>query len=231
MTRRTKNMLYILMSILIYFILNFVYHNVFLKDEKTTVYVLKNDIQRGDKVDKTMLESISISYKNSDIYGYITDINMLDDEIYSRDTYKSGQVLTDKMIIKKDEYVKVENNSEVISIKLNDSKSAVSYMLQRGSIVNIYYTGRQAQCENILDKLNKETLLSSTKNDAYISFRLFDSKRILKIMDKYGNELNSENEKSETDIIDTILIEVTKEEANLVNNLSKYGEFTCTIVK
>ena len=143
-----------------------------------------------------------------------------------------GQILTEDMFIKKEEYISSDNEKEIISIKVSNSDDIASFQVFSGSYINIYYTGKSAQVQNILNQVDGESISSSSQIEGYTTIKLLNEIEVLDVFDKYGNNLDKKTSaKNDSSIIDTIMLEVDKSKAMTINNLKNYGEFSVSIVK
>ena len=102
--------------------------------------------------------------------------------------------------------------------------------MQKGSIVNIYYTGKLKQSENIISN-TQESVISNSLSDGYISTQLLENVKVIATLDKEGNEVNvNENKLATSKNIASVLIQTDKINVLKINNLKKYGSFSLSIV-
>ena len=234
--KNQKKIIYVLLlTFLIYFLSSYVYNKYVLKNEYVKIYYLLSDVKRGQKLDildSDVIQTIYINkQKNSNISDkYITgDKNDKLNYVFKYDCY-SGQILSEDILINQDTYLESSNDSEIIAINLENLSDAVAYKVQKGSIVNIYYTGKSKQTENILDT-TKSSVISSNLNDGYISTLLLSNVKIISVLDKDGNDIDiNKKDISQTRIIASILIQTDKSNFLIINNLKKYGSFSLSII-
>lgn len=237
-----KKVIYILLcTIIIYFLFNLIYQKYIVKNKIKNIYVIKSDVKRGQKVAHDNLEIMSVNSNSmDDINGinntnntkYLTekDIDKLDNKVFKFD-FCSGQILSSDILIDQNEYIKSQNLTELISINIENAADAASYQITQGSIVNIYYTGKTLQASSIIDNMTNSNISSSSKTDGYTTVLLLEKVKIVGIYDKYGNTITSTSKaKTDSSIIDTILIETEKSNIIKIINLKKYGSFSVAIV-
>lgn len=232
--KKRKRVIYILiLSIALYCILNYLYKNIILNDRLTTIYVLNQEIKRGEKFDIAKYDSISINMDllNDNIkYILKEDLDKFNEMVYS-DYYKQGQILYDTMLLNKEEYIKSSEQKEVIAIKVEEASDNVANQILKGNNINLYYTGNSIQSSDILNKNEKVSVKSSGINDSYTSVLFMENVKVLDVYDKLGNKIqNKKVSNNENNLIDTILIETDKENIVKINNLKKYGSFSVSIL-
>lgn len=225
---RTRRIHIIILSIIIYLILNYLYSNTFLNKDTTNIYVLNKDVKRGDKLSLDMLDMVVI--KNSKISETEYFEFSHNDNYIIQDNYFKGQVLLNPMIINSEEYEIVENKKERVSIKLQESSDAASYKLCKGSIINLYFSAKKSQFDNIFNLYLNNSIVSSNNSEGYITIMVLKEIKVINVYDKYGNELKNTKIKGENNIIDTITIEVENLDAIKINNLINYGKFSVSVL-
>lgn len=219
-------------SIIIYFILSYIYSNMIKKEEYIDVYVLNSEYSKGTSIKKENIQKVQIKNAKKEDKYYEYDIN----EIYEKiDSYvlnydfKAGKILESSDFILKDEYLKQGNLNEYIIIKINNSTDNLTANIKKGSIVNIYYTGIEEKIRDVLNKLSFETVISSTRQDAYITTKVFENVLVIEAYNKEGKTIDNSNT-NEQDMVNSILIKAKKEDILIVKNLEKYGEYSVSII-
>jgi len=215
-----RNLYIAIIALLIYFALAFSYKKFILKDGYSYVYSLCKNVSRGDRVIESDLAKIKISSNN--INKYLT---VYTGQGYYRDDYVEGSIVLNNMILSNDEYIKIEINSEIISIKLNSAEDAGSYQIEKGSIINIFYSAKLSEIASILNSIDKTSVISNNLQSGYVTLKLLENVKIISCYDKYGNVTKIGN------VAETILIEISKEESIKINNLKNYGKFSISIIK
>lgn len=231
MKKYKRNLLILILSVCIYFVLTYLYNSLFTKDNMQEICILKKDYTRGSKIDKSDIITAKLKQLEIDSLVKYISASDLDNFVISKDMEK-GDILTNNSVIKNDEYIKSSDEKEIVSIKVVNSQDVASYQIGKNSVINIYYTGKTSQASTILNTMNIPSISSDNISDGYTTVKILENIKILNIFDKYGNKMNIKNEKkNETSIIDTIMIEVSKKDVASINNLSKYGTFSISIIK
>lgn len=215
-----KKIIVIILSIIIYFVLNNFYNIFIIKDKLSFAYILNEDVIKGETVNLNSLKKVKIS--ESKEYLQIIDENMIFNKNYCKDT-----IISNDMFISKDEYKKLNNGKEIVSIKLNFSQDAASYQISKGNTINIYCSAKMIEVTNIIKNINSDNILSNDLESGYITFKLFEN---IQIIDCY-NKSGSKTSKSNGEIIETILFEVSSEDSIKLNNLKNYANFSVSIIK
>lgn len=226
--RYKRNIIIILVSIIIYIVLNIVYNNIFVKSNEIKVFVLKEDISRGNEISGEKLQEIIL--KNYDLsVNYIQDVSILKDKVNEIDLYK-GQILSSDMFIDKSEYICSKEDEEIVSIKIQNSENSSSYKISKDTMVNIYYTGKTEYANEILKNMDSVNVISGGES-GYITVKLFDNIEIVDVYDKYGNKIEQGLVKEDSEkLLDTVLINTNSQMAMMIYNLSRYGEFSISVL-
>ncbi len=222
-----KNVYVIVISIVIFCILNLGYKYIFQTKNKINICILTENLNRGDVISEKCVKIISIDKKHLNFINKHVSTNIYG--MVAKDTYYVGQIITEDMLLSNEDYLS-SNDKEIVSIPITASDDAASYTLQRGSIVNIYYTGKTLQIGDSLNFGNIPSIVSNGTVDSYTTFELISNVKVMGMFDKYGNSAQR-HEINDNQIIDTIMIETTKENVIKINNLKNYGTFCVTIVK
>lgn len=142
----------------------------------------------------------------------------------------TGMLLESSMTQPKESYLKPSEDTEFISIQLTNADDWVSYQLKKGSIVNVYYTGKTQLASQILDQMDRITIMSNPSESGFITVQLLEGVEMKGIYDKTGKELTGQA-KEDRSQLDTIMIETDKEMVMKINNLKKYGAFSVSMIK
>lgn len=224
-----RNLIIILVAIILYVILTFIYNNIVIKSNEIIAFVVSEDIEKGNKIDIEKLFKITLKSSDNSL-EYTTDISNLDNMLLNSDI-KKGQIITKEILIEKDSYIKSNKDEEIVAIKIKSPEDSASYNLNKNSLVNIYYTGKSDFASEILMNLNGSNIVSGG-NPGYMTVEILKNVKIINIYDKYGNEINYNNLQSNNEIvIDTILISTDSKTAMNIYNLSRYGDFSISVLK
>lgn len=156
----------LLFSIVIFFILCFLY-NKFMLNSKC-VFVLKKDVSKGEKLSYDIVQKVIVKNFNQEEL-----INPYDS--VAKYNLKNGQILNNDIISKDD----INHLKENIIIPLSSN----SYNLKKGQIINMYIT---TSTKNIVDKNIKYASLIN-KNSQEVTIKIIENKEIF---DVYKNNEN-----------------------------------------
>lgn len=156
----------LLFSIVIFFILCFLY-NKFMLNSKC-VFVLKKDVSKGEKLSYDIVQKVIVKNFNQEKL-----INPYDS--VAKYNLKNGQILNNDIISKDD----INHLKENVIIPLSSN----SYNLKKGQIINMYIT---TSTKNIVDKNIKYASLIN-KNSQEVTIKIIENKEIF---DVYKNNEN-----------------------------------------
>lgn len=203
--RRLK-IIFILMVIfvIVYIFISLIYKNIVLSKEYVDAYILNNDILRGNKISNQDICKVKIFKKNYD--GDINFIvNSWSDKDVSRTNLVKGQVITKDLLISKEEYV-YNKDKEIISLELDKNDIATNSKLEKGSMVNIYFTETSQNDNNETVKLIEENV---------------------KIIDVNDDEANSVSKNKKAS---KVVIALSREKILLVNSYKRRGLFNISLI-
>jgi hypothetical protein len=218
--RFQRNIYIFIIAIIIYFILIFIYKKITVNNNCTFVYSLIKDVSKGDKILESDLKIIKIFDDSNEKY-----MSLYNEENCYKNDYCHGTIMLKNMVISNEENLKAKVNNEIISIKLNLPEDSASYQIEKDSIVNIFYSAKLSDVENMFKTLNKSSVMSNDFENAYVTIKLLENIKIINCFDKLGNIIKKGN------CIETILVEVSKEESIKISNLKNYGKFSISIIK
>lgn len=203
--RRLK-IIFILMVIffIVYIFISLIYKKVMLSKEYVDAYILNNDILRGNKISNQDICKVKILKKN-----YDGDINFIVDSWSDKDVSKTnlvkGQVITKDLLIAEEEYI-YNKDKEIISLDLDKNDIATNSKLEKGSMVNIYFT-------------------ETSQNDNGETVKLIEENvKIIEVNDDEANSV-SKNKKASK-----IVIALSREKILLVNSYKRRGLFNISLI-
>lgn len=203
--RRLK-IIFILMVIffIVYIFISLIYKKVMLSKEYVDAYILNNDILRGNKISNQDICKVKILKKN-----YDGDINFIVDSWSDKDVSKTnlvkGQVITKDLLIAEEEYI-YNKDKEIISLDLDKNDIATNSKLEKGSMVNIYFT-------------------ETSQNDNGETVKLIEEN--VKIIDVNDDEANSVSKNKKAS---KIVIALSREKILLVNSYKRRGLFNISLI-
>ena len=221
-----KNIIILIISIFTYFIIASIYSNVINKSDYIDVYVLNKNVSRGESLNQEDLKKVRILRNETLNDDYNVDIN--NKYVYKDSLYKN-QIIYNNILINKNDYV--STSSEIVTIKLDSIEDAASYQLEKGSIVNIFYTSKTSDVTNILSAINKQNMIIGSGSAEFVTIKIFENIKILNVFNKDGNIIKKDENLSVNKSIATVNIEISKEEAMLFNSLKNKGKFSITVLR
>lgn len=225
MTRFKRNIIILTFAIIIYLCLVY-FKSCMLTKKVKKIYVLNKDISRGEKINSSDLDCLVVEEGTINLECVDNVENLV-----AKTDLNKGKIFCKEDTIAQNEYKTLEdNNKEKILIKLDDMEAKSNNKLVKGSIVNIYYTGRTAQLDSLITGKNFKKVKSSSIADGYTTIAFLNNIKIYGVYNKNGEDVKSES----TLLNNTsyaIEIEVEQEIAMLVQNLKNYGKFSITIKK
>lgn len=228
-----KYIIILIISVVIFLSLMFIYNNFIIKTEYLECFVIKSDSAMGQVIDQSNIEKCKID-KKIDGIEYITDINLYSDYVFKHDV-KSGTILKDIDLIKADKY-EVDKSYEYISIKVTNAEDSVSYQVGKNKIVNLYYTAKTSQIEDIMQLFSykegeiKDYVILGTQ-EPFTTVKLLENIEIVDLFNKNGISVENKELLGTDTLIDTVMIKVKSDMAIRINNLKNYGSFSFSVVR
>ena len=227
MTRYQKQIGVLIGSVLIYFALSFCYQKYIISPKFTEVYVLTKEVERGEALSSSHVQKVQIKeLKDASLYIQ-SEQEML--EKCAMQTLPKGTLLQFSFLMEKEE--KIEEGKERISLHIADSEDMASFQIEKGSVINVYVTGKANQMKPILHLLG-ENQLAGEQQDSYITVQILQEISVIQVYDAMGNIVSDnripENSKAP---MDTFMIEVDTSMALKINQLKQYGKFSISIVR
>lgn len=223
MTKLKRNIAILVLSIIIYLLILYL-KSCIITESKIEVYVLNKDINRGEEILDTDFNKMVVNSKDLN-FEFVDNVENLSAKI----DLTKGKILCKEDVIKKEEYQALEDEKkERIIIELDDIDSKVQKDIAKSSVINIYYTGRSSQVDNLVSSKNFKKLKSSSIADGYTTVALLNSIKVVEVYNKNGEVIS---ESSLNQATYAIAIEVEEEMAMLIQNLKKYGKFNVTTKK
>lgn len=224
-----KYILILLVSIAIFLSLTFIYNKITNKNDYVEVFVLNETVVKGEKIPIDKMSKINM-LSSEGKFDYIKSIEEIKGKV-TNSTLNKGTIILKDDLIDINQYEE-NKNTEYVSIKVSSSDSSVSYQILPNSLVNIYFTGKTSQINDLVSTYSKAfEYLSSGAQESYTTTQIIEKIPVIDTFNKSGISLNNKESLAGDTLIDTIMIKVDKENALLINNLKKYGEFSFSIVK
>lgn len=210
----------IVLSIILFTISTYAQKKLVNYEPKIECLFLKEDIKANEKVEKEMfvVKEIPVSLVvNTKILMNYSEI----ENLYSKDNIYKGQIALAKQFDTKENLsiYESEEGKERVSIKIKSAENGVSYSIKNNSLVNVYVTLRMDLAKDFLK--DKERLTIFSEDDGYTIIKLLENVNIIETFDVDGNK----TEETNSNMIDTIIVGVTSEEAKQINLLREIGTF------
>lgn len=234
---KSKKIYIAIFSIITYFSLSYVYSNVIKKEDTGYIYLLNNDIDKGSNIKKENLTLVKVYKHNITDYSIYDIESLINNEKYVlKSNFFKNSVLKKEDFILKNEFKLLNENYEYITININSSNSNVYNNISKNMLVNIYFTGQESKSSNILNQMSGENVISSERQDAYVTVRILEKIKVLDTFNKEGISIDKNKSTSGSvavnanNSVNSIMIEVKKEDALRIRNLEKNGEFSLSII-
>ena len=212
-----KRIIIVFCTIVVYIILNYIYSKV-VNQKLSNVYVIKNDIKRGEKITLENTYKLKIdAIENKNLYKKNIE------NLVANFDLKEGQIINSNNVLTTSEYLNVQDNNEIIVIDLYNLKSDTNINLEAGSVINLYYTGKSNQIENFFNNSKYKKIKSSNVSDNYTTVLLLENCIIKEVYDSNGVVTDNKNK------VHKIALEVENNLAMMIENIKNYGNFNVTI--
>lgn len=221
-----KIIICLILAIVMFLLLNLISTKLFEKVNCHEIYILTKDVEEGTTLTSECYKKVEIKDNNFNTLDKDEiSINQIENYIV-KENCLTGQIITNTMLVHKDDYNKEKVDMEKVFIPI-DSKQIIAD-IYKNATVNIYYTGRTSQLQDITKKLDVDTISSTSITDSYTTFSLIKEAKVIEAYDKNGNKIESTKGNIATSI-ETISIKVDQQMALLINNIRNYGNFSITI--
>lgn len=218
MIKIKKNIIVIVLTIILYFIITLIYNCILYLNENNTIYILNRNINRGDTITNDMICCARL-LKRTDISN---NKYLIKDEIINmvaKDNYLKGQTLSLDMLVAKENFLEYTKDKEIISIEFVGDDVLKLNEINNNSIIDIYYTCSRSEISN-LESYNINSNNYSDKK--YITTKLMENTKIIKVLE--NNQINTEDVLKKS-----VLIEVDSALAIKIQNIKNYGTFSFSV--
>lgn len=220
MSKKKQIIIALILAFVLVAIFNVIYENKF-KTQYVSVYMLNKDVIEGENIKIEDLVKVNIE-ENKNNYIYETNINNYLGKYVYKSMLNKGQILLEEAL-KEPTLEEIENEKIYITIPIKDSSFANSYKLKAGDKVNVYYSARLNQVDNVLKDFEKN--ISSSSIDSFVTTLVIKEKTIKAIYDENGQEVEDYKKFSE------IVFNVDENLAKIITNLKVQGEFDICLLK
>ncbi len=217
--RIKERIIILVISLAIYFALAFIYNNIVVKDEYYDMYVLSCDVKRGEKISSDKL--LCVKYKSAERLETINMDNDLENMVFLRD-YTKGQVVTNDSVSSEEEFLSLNEEKEIVVIKIAENENNLCSSIKPGDIVNVFVTAKTNELVNIMNGENVESYTSDSVL-GITTVKLLENIEVLKCYDAEGN-VKKDGEK-----LQNVMFEVDNDMAIKISNLKTYAEFSLSL--
>ena len=186
--------------------------------------IVTSDIPQYSKIEEEYVKYVDIPIEiiaNSRIVQSYDEIR----DLYLKDGLYRGQIVLRDQLDTSDNLMifNAEAGKEKIAIKIKESENGASYILKKGSIVNVYATiNEEYASHGVLE--GKEKLSVGEDDRGYSTFKLLSESKVLGTFNENGEEVENSSDKN----IDTILLSVASGDAYLINLVRDIASFNVT---
>ena len=146
-------------------------------------------------------------------------------DLYLKDGLYKGQIVLKNQLDTSENLMifDSEKGKEKIAIKVKDSENGASFIIKKGSIVNVYATINDEYANyGILE--GREKISIGEGDRGYSTFKVLSESKVLGTFNENGEEVESSDERN----IDTILLNVASGDAYLINLVREIASFNVT---
>ena len=186
--------------------------------------IVTDDIPQYTQIDEDDIKYVDIPIEiiaNSRIVQSYNEIK----ELYLKDGLYKGQiVLRDQLDTAENLMIyNAEDGKEKIAIRIKESENGASFILKKGSLVNVYATiNEEYASHGALEGMDRITV--GEEDRGYSTFRILSESKVLGTFNENGDEVEHSSEKN----IDTILLNVSSGDAYLINLIRDIASFNVT---
>jgi len=211
-------------AVILFLILTLLEGQFINKEPVKTVFIVGNTIGKDEKILANEIKEVEVPLYLITNTDAIVNRDDLNDKYAVNDIYK-GEILFKQNVASKEELkiVEAEDGLERISINIKNPENAVSYQIRPEDRIHLYFTGRTGM---IRDSFSKYGLsLKSVENDNSVqTIKILENVEILGIYDELGRSYSSDGFNK----LDTVVLGVSQEKAEMINNLREQGVFDIT---
>lgn len=193
-------------------------NNNYLTDEKYEAYALNKLVIAGENIDQSMLDKVQVSVK--DRYISKDQIYIYTEQSVAKENLNIGQILTKDLVEKENE--EKNEKTEYMSIPIANPENAMAYQIKRGDKVNLYYTSKLSQTNEITKNFEKE--YSSKDIDGMITIRILENVPVINTYNEIGEiaEYGS--------AFKQVVFKTDQKTAMIISNLKGQGVFDICLV-
>lgn len=213
MVKHKRIILSLIISLAILLIFNSIYSS-FTKTEKLTAWMLIQDVVCGEKITSDKLKKVEI------LDEFLKDNLVYDmpDTLFATTSLKQGQILT--TLVTSTSYLEDSKDFVYIALPITTTDDAMAYRIKKGSMVDIYYTAKLKNVNEVLSEKQNATY-SSTDGETLITVKLYSDIEVVEVTDNTGTS---------NDIFSQVILRVKSIDATRLISLKQFGTFTIVLV-
>ena len=146
-------------------------------------------------------------------------------DLFLKDKVYKGQILLNDQLDTRENLMIFENEEgkEKISVKIKSAENGASFVIKKGSYINVYATLMNEYASKGFLEASDKTVIGKDEF-GYSIIKVLNSAKVLGTFDEDGNEIDKTGQRN----IDTILLSVTQDEAKLINLIRDVASFNVT---
>ena len=211
-------------AVILFVILTVLQNKIVNKEAMVTVYMATVDIMPDIKVNKSDYREVIVPSSLTIEGSPIVKEKDLEDK-YAKTVINKGQIIFKQDIASKEELKIIEavDGLERIALKIKSSENAVAYQVKPKDRIHLYFTGKSSVVKRLFSKYG-------IKYDANVEDSLLQTEKIISDTEILGiyDETGRAYENSNFSRLDTIVIAVDSNMAQILNNLRTQGTFDIT---
>ena len=211
-------------AIILFLILTLIQNRIINQEEVQTVYIANIDVLRDTEIKKDAYKAVLVPTSLVINTDAVVNLEELQGK-YAREPINKGQIIFKQDIALKDELkiITTESGLEKIAVKIKSAENAIAYQLKPKDRIHLYFTGKSGVINDAFLKYGIK--FDNTKSDNSLqTSKIIENIEILGVYDELGRSY----ENSAFDKLDTIVIAVEPEVAEMINNLRNQGTFDIT---
>ncbi len=187
-------------------------------------YTVTEDIDEYSKIAMTSIREVNMPIEVVGNLKIVQDYKDIQDMYLKTKIYKGQLLVFDQFDTGENlTIIDGEEGKEKIAIKIRASENGASFILKKGSIINVYSTlSNEYANSEALAKYERQKVGSD--DYGYSSLKLLSEVKVLGCFDDNGEEVENMPEKN----IDTVLVSVLPEEAYIINLIRDIAVFNIT---
>ncbi len=211
-----------IVSVVIFITLIVIQKNIINQNTLVQAYVLNQDVNMHDNITLDMVETtyFSSNTMSDKFYNNIEDI----DTIVAKGNLKSGKILFNEDVIKKEEIEANVSKSETekVVIPVSNLDNAINYILNDNVYINVYVSVNEDYKTYDIAKYESVSLHKEDKNT--ITFLYLSKVKPVCFLNDNGQAVNK------NDLIKSVVLEVTKQQAIYINYIKGKAGFNITVI-